>query len=66
MRNSFLSGKEVCDELNISWTTLYNWRRKGLPHHFLEGGVLRAVRYDLQEVIKWANKNGAKYHNHKL
>lgn len=60
MNKLFLNGKQICQELNISTTLLYKFRRLGMPYHQLPQG--RAY-YNLEEVATWLLTAG--YHQEK-
>lgn len=57
---SILNGKELCNQLHISTTLLYKFRKSGMPYHQLPHG--RAY-YSLDEVEKWLTQAG--YHQEK-
>lgn len=50
----YLTQDELCEVLNISRTTLYEQRKKGLPVEFKIGN---SPRFDLEKVIEWLKKN---------
>lgn len=37
-------------ELKVSKSTLYRWRKEGMPHKKLGH---KTVRYDLEQVMEW-------------
>ena len=48
-----LSTKELCEYLNVSSKTLYNYRERGMP--FIRvGGV---IRYEKEKVMEWLANN---------
>lgn len=48
-----LTTKEMIEKLKVSRTTLYLWRKKGLP--FKRIGT--QIRYDVHEVEEWIEEN---------
>ena len=48
-----VGGKEIEKLLDISRTTLYRLRKKGLPIKKVGG----QIRYDTVEVMKWIDEN---------
>lgn len=58
IKNDFfqvLNGRQLCEELNISTTLLYRFRKSGMPYHQLPGG---RPYYLLSEVTDWLGKAG--------
>lgn len=60
MTSILLNGKQLCEQLNISTTLLYKFRKAGMPYHQLPHG--RAY-YNLKEVQEWLAQAG--YHQEK-
>lgn len=60
MALSILNGKELCNQLHISTTLLYKFRKSGMPYHQLPHG---RPYYSLDEVEKWLTQAG--YHQEK-
>ena len=54
--DSLLTTREAAELLNVSWTTLRDWRykKKGPPWYTL--GAQR-VRYPRGELVQWASEN---------
>ncbi len=48
-RYVWLTNKQVCEWLTISKTTLYKWRKLGLPYSSIEGMNV----YNKEQVNKW-------------
>lgn len=55
MKNQILNGKQLREELNISTTVFYKWRKAGMPGHYIEGS---RTFYILNEVLVWLEKAG--------
>jgi excisionase family DNA binding protein len=51
---TYLTAKELQEQLNISRSTLYRLREKGLPNKKIG---YRTIRYDLKEVMEWLETN---------
>lgn len=49
---NLLTAKELAEKLSVSHMTLHRLRKKGLP--VIKVG--RSVRYDLEKVIAWIEK----------
>ena len=51
---------DLCNLFGVRAMTLTNWRMRSDPLPFIEipGSSKSSVRYDLREVVKWAEKNG--------
>jgi excisionase family DNA binding protein len=47
---SLISAGDLQKELGISRSTLYRWRKEGMPHKKMGH---KTIRYDLAEVMKW-------------
>ena len=45
--------KKICENTRLSRTTLYRYRKLGLPSIKVSGKVL----FDTEEVIKWLKEN---------
>lgn len=56
---NFLNTNELARRLNVSISTVYQLRLRGLP--FLKLGS-RTIRYDLTEIKKWMEANGPGVH----
>ncbi|MDD6864930.1 MAG: helix-turn-helix domain-containing protein [Lactobacillus sp.] len=48
-RYEWLTNKQVCEWLTISKTTLYKWRKLGLPYSSIEGMNV----YNKEQVNQW-------------
>ena len=46
----FLTVKQVCELLGIERTTLYRWRKQGLPSFKTPTGL---VRFEEDKVLEW-------------
>ncbi|WP_294837355.1 hypothetical protein [uncultured Lactobacillus sp.] len=57
MTSILLNGKQLCQELNISTTMLYKFRKAGMPYHQLPQG---RPYYTLDEAQTWLISAG--YH----
>ena len=55
MKNQILNGKQLREELNISTTVFYKWRKAGMPGHYIEGS---RTFYRLNEVLVWLETAG--------
>lgn len=53
LREDLLTGQELEGALSISRTTLWKYRKMGMP---FKGGK-RTIRYDLKEVLAWMKEN---------
>lgn len=49
-----MTAQELQEELKVSTTTLWRWRKEGMPYK--QYGH-RTIRYDLNEVKKWLEAN---------
>ena len=49
-RMEFLTSKQLCERLSISYMTLYRMMQKGLPFIVLGS---RVYRYDYDVVMRW-------------
>lgn len=57
--NSLLTTEDVCELFGRSDMTLNIWRMKhGLPYFNIPGRGRPAIRYDLDLVLEWAEKEG--------
>lgn len=56
-KSSYLTTSQVCKILQISISTLYRWRREGLPHYRYGAGS-KAIRFQMSEVEKWLKVEG--------
>jgi excisionase family DNA binding protein len=54
---TYLTAKELQEKLNISRSTLYRLREKGLPNKKIG---YRTIRYDLEEVLEWLDEQKKK------
>lgn len=50
----FLTVEQVAEMLQVTRTTIYNLKKKGLP--FIKLG--KNIRFDQEEVIVWVKTNG--------
>jgi excisionase family DNA binding protein len=50
--NEYLTTEELAEKLKVTRQSIWHWRKKGLPA--LKIG--RAVRFDLEAVSEWINK----------
>jgi excisionase family DNA binding protein len=50
----FLTVEDVAEMLQVTRTTIYNLKKKGLP--FIKLG--KNIRFDQEEVVKWVKTNG--------
>lgn len=48
-RYVWMNNKQICEWLTISKTTLYKWRKLGLPYSSIEGMNV----YNKEQVNKW-------------
>ena len=55
MKNQILNGKQLREELNISTTVFYKWRKAWMPGHSIEGS---RTFYRLNEVLVWLETAG--------
>lgn len=54
-----LTTLDLCKMFGVTRTTIYDWRRKGLPYYKLGGnGLLDPVRYERQTAIDFAKGIG--------
>jgi len=51
----YLTAGELMEKLNISRSTLYRWRKDGMPHEKLGH---KTIRYDFDEVKEWLRQRG--------
>lgn len=51
--NKLLTIIQLSEKLSVHRTTIYIWRRKGLPTEISYG---QFVRFDYEKVIDWLNK----------
>jgi excisionase family DNA binding protein len=56
MDDKFLTIDEVCERLQIGRTTLWRWRKEGMP--YIKYG--NSVRFDWKEVSSWFKENNKK------
>lgn len=67
-----LSAKQVQDGFGVSAVTVYNWRkglngRTKLPVHAKpRGEKMSSVYFELEEVLKWADKNNVVFDTDRL
>lgn len=55
MSENIINTKKLCEWLEISENTAYNWRKyNGLPYKKI---TKKTIQYDREEVINWLNKN---------
>lgn len=47
-----MTTSELCDWLRITRTTVWKWRKEGMPYH----GSGKALRYKRYEVEEWLKK----------
>jgi predicted site-specific integrase-resolvase len=45
----WIDTKQLCEWLNVTPQTAYNWRQQGLPYI----GQGKAIRYNKEEIEKW-------------
>lgn len=50
----FLTVEDVAEMLQVTRTTIYNLKKKGLP--FIKLG--KNIRFDQEEVVEWVKTNG--------
>ena len=55
MKMKYSTAGEVMERLNISRSTLYRWRKEGLPHERLGH---KTIRYDMDKVMEWLRERG--------
>ena len=48
---SLVGMKTLQSKLNISYSTLHRWMKKGLPYHKVKGG--RKVSFNIRKVENW-------------
>ena len=49
MRTQYITVEQLMEILNVSRSTLYLWRKKGLPSK----KIGRSIRFDYNEVKNW-------------
>ena len=47
--------KEMAEILSVHENTLFNWAKEGMPRYKMGSN---AVRYDVDEVLKWIRERG--------
>lgn len=47
---------QLAKELNVSHTTVYRWVENGLPCTYEKSGNRYALRFELEEVKEWIEK----------
>lgn len=52
-----LTIEEMKDKFKVSIPTIYKWMKSGLPYIRIKGKVRGIVRFDVQEVKKWVDRN---------
>ncbi|WP_109431824.1 helix-turn-helix domain-containing protein [Sulfoacidibacillus thermotolerans] len=52
MEEPYMTTSELCDWLRITRTTVWKWRKEGMPYH----GSGKALRYKRYEVEEWLKK----------
>ena len=57
----FLTVEDVAEMLQVTRTTIYNLKKKGLP--FIKLG--KNIRFDQDEVVKWVKSNSMTETNEK-
>ena len=60
MNKMFYSSRELARYLEVSDTTIWLWRKSGMP--FVRHGV--GYHYDKNEVLTWAIRRSHKYREH--
>jgi len=54
-----LTTLDLCKMFGVTRTTIYNWRRKGLPYYKLGGnGLSDPTRYELDASVAFAKEIG--------
>jgi len=54
--NEYITTKELSQKLRVTETTIYRWRKKGMPYEKFEG----SVRFKEAEAMKWLKRNEEK------
>ena len=52
---SLVDMKQIQKDLNISYSTLHRWMKKGLPYYKPRGG--RKVQFNRDKVEEWLSEN---------
>lgn len=55
---SLMTAKEICEMLKIDITTLWRWRKQGLPAIKIGRSEKSAVRFDQEAVMEWVKSKG--------
>lgn len=45
-----ITAKQLQEKLNVSRSTVYRWRKEGMPHKKIGH---KTIRYDLDKVMEW-------------
>jgi excisionase family DNA binding protein len=48
-----LTSKDLEDLFGVDRTTIFNWRKKGMPHY----QIGRNIRFKKEEVVAWVEKH---------
>lgn len=56
MQDKLLTTDELCERLQVGRTTVWRWRKEGLP--CIKYG--NSVRFDWEEVLKWLKQKNKK------
>lgn len=54
--DGYITTKELSEKLRVTETTIYRWRKKGMPFEKFEG----SFRFKETEVMKWLTRNKEK------
>jgi len=51
---------QLAKKMKVSHTTIYSWVEKGLPYEHITIGKRISMRFDLDKVKEWVQKNQGK------
>lgn len=53
---NYVTVKDLCERLQVTRQSIYDWRKQGMPSHKFG----RLVRFDYDQVIKWLSEREVK------
>ncbi len=60
MNHEEVTMNELCEELNITRPTIYNYMKQGMPHKRAWDGLRYKNTYSVQDVKEWIEKQRGK------